>query len=214
MATLTTTLFQKLLKEAVMVTQELHDLEHKKLTARAFLAEAIANAYTDLARLDALEEVIKRDGGQTLRSTPMFVRQVVELVRRPNWTRAPKEMRRISFLTSTELTAELATIHNSPMELFALGVKQAAERFPEDFGTVENWDAAERRFTDLQTRQRDLFRRIEREPSLEDLTVDLQAPPDARNARVGFAITGGAVPPGDDAGQRLVAWLLDHDVKP
>ncbi len=59
-----------------------------------------------------------------------------------------------------------------------------------------------------------LLQRVEREFGGEELAVTFGQPCGScrRNYDVGFKIANGEVQPGPGCGERLVAWLITHDI--
>jgi hypothetical protein len=133
---------------------------------------------------------------------------MIQFLKGPNWSFAPKEARRLGFLTTDATNGELAARRNSSVELFCVAVQIAGEKHPECFGTNENSDHYARRFAELSEQQRDLFAKIGTTLTADDLYF--RRPDEKKLADVSFKLSHGSVPvvPQDSAGERLVNFLI------
>lgn len=201
--------FADLVREAVEVTRELRALDNvaaSKLTAEAYLRDAMRIAQTTSERLAKLRSELERPTGHNTFEAAATLRRMVAAIRSSNWPRPPRELRRLNFLTTPETVAELAALGSSTFELFALGVQIAAEKHSADFGNCEDGDGYDRRLLDLAMRRDELYRQIENAYTSNDLLI---GEPDAQGRSVvSFKLSGGAVPLGPHAGERLVNWML------
>ncbi len=211
--------FQELLAEAVEVERELRrieELRHYKLTAPAFVAMAIRQARTSREKVDQLRALLQADEGRTLSAIWTFLRQAVQFIRQGSCTRPPETPRRISFLDPRDaVVAEAPSIGATGLlELFAVASLIAADRHPDAFGENTDWEAWTRRRETLRERRTVLLQRVEREFGGEELAVTFGQPCGScrRNYDVGFKIANGEVQPGPGCGERLVAWLITHDI--
>lgn len=199
--------FQKLVNEAVTTTRELRALEsgRPKLTAKAFLRDAMNVANMSKERLSELEAALKQPAMAPMRG---FFHRTIEYIR-THYCRPPNELRRLSFLGTPETESCMATVRSNYFEMFAVAVKQCADKYPECFGTLDNYGVYQERVTRLREKCTALNKRIAKECHGDDLDVR-----DAGRgmAIVSFAMTGGEIPlyPVTDAGERLVDWVLNH----
>ncbi len=103
----------------------------------------------------------------------------------------------------------MAAVRSNWLEAFALAVKVCTDRYPEDFGAIDNWQAYEAKVEALRSQRDELFRRIAKECSGSDLDVK-----DAGQgmAIISFAMTQGEVSlhPMSDTGERLVNWMMSR----
>ena len=196
----------ELVLQAAKVVQELQvksTCAAMKLTQDAFLRNALRIARSTSERLVQLEASIKQD---SLFETADALRRMCAAVRTPNWTAPPQELRRLNYLITPGVVSELAMAGSSTFELFALAAKITAERYPEAFGSCEDTAAHDKRLLELTLERDELFAKIENSYTADDLSIDS---PDERGfARVTFKISGGSVPIGLNAGERLVGWML------
>ena len=208
------TTFTDLLREAVKTSRDLARLEDRayyKLSAQAFVRDAIRNARTTPEKVAALRKTLDEDGGRTLREAVACLRRMQKFITEDTCTRAPASVHRLSFLDPRDLAAaEVVSIGETGLlELFAVAATIAAEQHPEAFGQNEDWPAWERRCAEVRERRIVLLQRIEREHGGDDLQITVH-PPCSQCGRVltgGFTIAGGEVPPGPGCGERLVAWV-------
>lgn len=207
----TRTAFEQLVKEAAEAELQLRDLERparKKLSAKAFVAEAIANARSSPEKVAALRQTI--EGNATAFPYILrFLRKSVHAIRESHMPAPPPSASHsyLSVLGRDECGAELATLGSHVMELFCLAV-QDAERFPDVFGTATSSEGWKRDHAATKKRRDELFARIGKEFTRDDEAHD-DVRPDGF-ARVTFRISGGAVTttPFANAGERLVNWIV------
>ncbi len=204
-----TTDFQKLLREAVKVCAAYDEAEaQRKLTAKAFMRDALKKAGTSHAKLDALEKAIEAPVMERCRQ---FRRRAIRFLKEPLCTCFPTEPRKLTWLVQggvDELYAELARVGSDIFELFALAVRDATRQYPDAFGTIEDMDTHQQKLKALAAERAEIFARIETSYTPCDLqigTLDKRG-----NASVSFAISGGEVPLGPLAGERLTNWLRSH----
>ncbi len=196
-----------LLKKALAVEREyqkLTSLAGQKLSARAYLAEALKNSRCDAKDLTRLRREFEDPDGPGLDAARFALRKMVNSVRSPNYPWPPGDPVRMRHLVPDGALAELTNIHATPMQLFALAVQTAGERHPESFGEVESHEGWQRRVAELQARIATAYNQ-------DDILVDdLDA---TGRARVAFRISSGAVPiyPKENCGERLVNWLLANE---
>lgn len=204
--------FNDLLKKALAVEREyqkLTSLRGQKLTAKAYLAAALAYARSDAKDLVRLRRELEDAGGLGLNAAQGTLRKMVAAVRSPNypWPPAPGDLA-LRHLVPDAALAELANIRATPMQLFALAALLVGERYPESFGAIESYEVWKQRMAELERERAALRARIPtaydpRDILLDDLDVE-------GRARVTFALSGGAVPiyPTKTASERLISWLL------
>jgi len=200
--------FTKLLKAAVKVCEAYDKAEsQRKLTAKAFLREALEVANTDNARLDALETAIERP---IMERSRQFYRNALKFVKEPFCSCPPRQPKKLNWLVQghiDELTAELSTARSNTFELFCLAVRTAVKKFPESFGTITDMAAHGEKLKALQAERAELYRQIETSYTPSDLQMRNVS---GGSANVSFAISGGAVALGEHAGERLTGWLREN----
>src|SRR6266705_2377911 len=175
-----------------------------KLTGEAFLREALAIAHSTPERLMELREGLKK--GPAFERANQALRNITKRVRNPTSTSPPTKLKNIGDLIGDDVRSELSALRSNPFELFALGVLIAVEEHPDSFGS--NSGDAERRFQEVTAQRDALNAKIGTDYGPEDIEFsDVDA---AGRARVTFKISGGKVPiyPKENAGERLVAWLI------
>lgn len=199
--------FNQICKKAVETKLRLDDLERPhKLSASAFLRDAVSIAGTTDARLDLVEKALSRP---EFRWSQQFYRTSMKFIREATCPRPPNDVRRISWLGKiAEVTAELSSIQSSPFELFALASRTITREHPEFFGGVDDWDAFQKHLADTKTELEKFYKEIEAAYSPSDLIID-NADKEGR-ARVSFRISHGAVHLGDGFPERLVTWLKEN----
>jgi hypothetical protein len=207
--------FSAVVAEAIAVTEELNSLnaaETRKLTPAALFRETLASVQGSPERVAALRAAIEK-GEPGLDHTRATLRRMIQFLRGPNWSFAPKEPRRLGFLTTEATNGELALRRSSSVELFCVAAQIAGENYPEAFGIIADSAKWEGRVAELKSRQADLFAQIGSTLTAEDLTI---GPLNSRGeAKVSFKLSDGNVPiaPQDNSGERLVKYLLANATK-
>lgn len=200
--------FIKLLTEAVKVCEAYDAAEkQRKLTAKAFLREALEVANTNNQRLDALEMAIERP---IMERSRQFYRNALKFIKEPFCSCPPRLPRKLNWLVqghTDELTAELATARSNTFELFALAVRTCTRKFPKAFGTITDMVAHNEKLKALELERNELYRQIETSYAPSDLQIRNVS---GGTANVSFAISGGEVPLGEHGGERLTGWLREH----
>jgi hypothetical protein len=195
--------YHALLAEAAAAAQacvELNRPENWRLTAEAYVREAISAAGTTPARLDWLEKEL------AARPELGVLRKFEIAIRGPNYPTVPREPRRISHLLTLAEEAALLALGSGVMEAFALCAVRLAKTHPEIFGRCENLHEQEQKLMDLTLRRDEFYRRLETEYSGDD--VDLGKPDGEGRAAATLKMTAGAVPLGPNLGERVVSWFL------
>src|SRR5258708_15004324 len=144
--------FTELLKKTLSIEREhrkLTSLAGSKLSAKAFLADAVTFARSDLKALAALRRELE-GGGAGLDAARAALRKTVAAVRSPNFPWVPSDPSRLRYLGSDAALAELAMVHSTLPMLFAVAVLVATERHPESFGPVEDHQAWAQRVAELE----------------------------------------------------------------
>jgi hypothetical protein len=183
-----------------------------KLSAAAFLREAIRIADTQPERLRELREKIYDPENPMWFEAKAALRRMVVSFRSPNWAGPSRELRRYNFLLTGETLSEVVALGSSTFELAALAVLITTEEHPDAFGKCEDLVAHEKKLMALALRRDELYQQIETQYTADDLLI---GKPDAKgNAVVSFKISNGAVTLGPNAGERLVSWKLAQDTNP
>lgn len=130
----------QLIDRAVDCRRKLRHLEAgKKLTFKAFYAEALELAGCDAARIKKLAEDIQNKPGT--RHLQMFISKLVRVLREPNFPRCPRDPTKvINVYGSNEAFQELVALNATVAEAIALAVFQVHARFGNDaFGVIQDW---------------------------------------------------------------------------
>lgn len=215
--------FEQLVDEALAIHRELvaacttyGDARDDKLSAKGYVAEALKNAHCDLATIERLDKVVSNlpeDSNQQL------LRFVAEVTKKAAATRVdqgcnlrPVKGNLHSFFNydnaaMVEAIVQSNMLGSNPFELVALAAYRATRDFPDNFGSIENWDAHEVEQADRQRRFEDVCRRIAEgwhaaTYRIEDITAD-------GRGRIVLTVKGIEIPLGDPAtlGQRLCEVL-------
>jgi len=200
----------ELVAEAVKVTQELSAMNSphgRRLTARALFRETLATIQGSPERVARLRSAIE-DGEPGFDHTKATLRRMIQFLKQQSCYGAPKEVRRLNFLTTDATNGELASRRNSAVELFCVAVQMASEKHPECFGETEDSAKYAGRMAELTERQRELFEQIVASITADDLLI---GEPDSNGrALVSFKMSNGSIPiaPQNDAGERLVNYLI------
>lgn len=207
---MTTSPFNKLLKEALEASKKVEHLEaQRKLSAKAFLRDALKLANTSHEKLNLLETALENP---IMQRSQQFYRSSLKLLKEPvGCSCFPTEPRRLTWLClgrEDELYAELNMADSDIFKLFALAVRTATKKWPETFGTIEDMDAHKKALKEAIRTRDELYKEIEVRYTPLDLRIG-EHDKEGR-AQVTFAVSGGEVPIGSHAGERLVGWLKVH----
>jgi len=179
-----------------------------KLSASAFLREAIRIADTTPERLRSLREKIFDPENPIWFEAKAALRRMVVSIRSPNWPGPSRELRRYNFLLTEESLGEVVALGSSTFELAALAVLICAEEHPDAFGTCEDLVAQDTKLMELALRRDELYKLIETQYTADDLLIGT---PDGKgHSVVSYKMSGGAVPLGPNAGERLVNFMLSQ----
>lgn len=206
--------FMVLVKSAIDVEKTFRDLNKAgvgKLSGEAFLKGAMEKANTTLEKITTLRKTIEER--EDLEASRAFVRNAIRQIREKSLSAPflkPYHMRWLSLGRIEEVTAELAAFSANPYMLFAVAVLVATEKHPDCFGTVEDANAHTEKFRQIKALREDLFARIAKEYTPEDIQVGNIT--SKGMAYITFKVSNSEVPiaPFDNAGERLVNWLMDH----
>jgi hypothetical protein len=207
--------FNALVREAIQVTERLNALttvDGQRLSAAALERETREMARISSTQIAKLREVMAAatPGFDHTRAT---LRRMKTFLRGPNWSGAPKDASKLRFLTTDASNGELARINSSPLELFCVAVQMASEEYPESFGLAESSTGVADEVSSLRERQKTLFDQIGTAYTADDLHVESL---DARGqATTSFKLSDGkvSIAPPNDAGRRLVDYLISHAEK-
>ena len=207
--------FIALLREAMDVTRELkkYDIvENNKMSAKAFVRVAIARARTNWQKLVNLRAELDHSD---FRAAAGMLRVIIKFIRSGNCTAPPKQPSRLNMFATLDGMDQLPLLKASLYELFALAAMIASEKYPEAFGAIEDMDAHQDRLTELRESQANLFKRIETEYTAEDIQLADTNDMMKREGfiRATFKISNGEVPLGQGCGEKLIAWLIAHNVE-
>lgn len=169
------------LKQAVQIQHKLNLLPPTpRLSAKAFVAEAMRNAGIDESDLDGVAEKIEQSSYSTPKS---FLRTLTrEVAGSPNYPRPPTDASRVErAYGSDNLLSELNAIGVSPLQVVAVAAKHVAERQPERFGTVSSWERFDAKRNDLERQRREIMMEIEKALTIDDLEFVNDVPPSERD---------------------------------
>lgn len=203
--------FTGLLRDAARLQAKLAGYDSPRsspLSADAFVTEALKNADTNHTKLDALEAKLSEDKTPACFRSLRAIERFVTDTRFGACSRPPRNGQRLGFLGRDSATAELLGLNSNFMELFALGVRNAARRTPEKFGDVVDTDAHDRESEKLKTDLAALKQHLATAWRPDDLTI---APVGTGGlCRVTFAVTRGGVDvfPTETCADRAIAWAL------
>lgn len=132
------TSLDKLVALAVDVERQIAALPRlPKLSAKAWVAAAMKNAKADAKRLDAIEALFSRPGGDRLGGFVRTLRRMVVEV--PNYGVPPDDGVRLLHAYGREgLHATLNEFGVTALELLALAARISAEMHPNVFGEVQH----------------------------------------------------------------------------
>lgn len=201
--------FEKLLAQAVEVKKTLDVLSKPhKLTAKAFLREALQIANSSHAKLDALEENLRRP--QFPRAN-QFLRKSILFIKEPLCPCPPREVRRIAWLGKMdEAQAELASVGFNIFELFALAVRQTIKQHPTAFGELDSMDGYMQELASTKEKFQKLLSEIETAYGPEDLRIGQT---DKKGfGQITFIVSEGAIPLAEGFPERLVNYLVEKNV--
>src|SRR2546426_19445 len=174
--------FEQIVKEAVETEFELRRLQeprHRKLTAAAFVKQALSYSGSTAEKVEKLRRAIEANPAgfpQTLR----FLRRATQAVRTSTMTSPPAAASHPYFSTfgRDDAQAELATVASHVLEAFVIAVQDAAQLDPSAFGDATDLAVYQKTFQGLQLRRQQLFQRIGTEFMVGDLAFErYDAPP-------------------------------------
>lgn len=208
------TAFTALVKEAIDLTRQLDAARSRtatRLTATAMMRETLALCGSTPERIAKLRKMVEAgEPGLSDTRTHSF-RWMLDFIQDIHWTYPPADPRRLAFLWTDVTEAELAVRGYMPIELFCVALSIASEHHPEAFGESESSKGHAEKVERLAKRQAELFDQIAKSWTAEDADV---GPFDREGrAAVTFRLSAGAVPVGDNAGERLVNYLLSKNGK-
>jgi hypothetical protein len=165
------TKLDRALSEALNLYEELRTLrKQRKLTAKAMVAEALAQADCDARRVEALRLEIDRPGLDAVRA---FVRAMTKFYASPTCSRATlNPARALTAYGNPETAAAIAEMPAKTAEMMALATTLAAEAHPDAFGGIEDFEAHYRRVADLEARVDAYVDRFEKLVCGDDLVFE------------------------------------------
>ncbi len=216
--------FNELLREALALEKEIRahqalGYKAQKLSAKAFLREALQNAGKSEKQIRALWQTLE-EKRQILLNIWSFITALKQNFAGQQEMGAigcldPPRENLVSFAPNRDMTAllvELSTLGGawSVLDLVAVATLWAMEECPEAFGAIEDsllqngerWNVKHQRHSEL-------LEKIPKEFTPEDLSyLDIGG----GLCKVAFRVSAGEVPlhPTLNAGERLVSWLMQH----
>jgi uncharacterized protein (DUF1501 family) len=203
----------ELVAEACRLALEIRRRETRpKLTAAGFVAAAVKAARSSAEKVAALRQQLEANAAGFPRAGA-FVRQLALLYREPTTSRPAADPSNPALTQAgrDEAQAELATVSSTAMEAAAVAALLAAEDRHATFGQLESWETHTQELSEMRERLQNLYGRIEREVTGDDVGMEDTGILSYREAglfRVTFKVSGGAVPLGPNAGERLTTFLL------
>lgn len=206
--------FHQLVREAIEVSEQLNATYGGKLSADAAMNEAAALAKATPAQIKKLRGALN-DGTLGLDHSRAAVRRLLrEIFRDGKFNTLPRDPSKLApRLTHYcgRAPDELLPYGASLLTLFACAVAEAAERFPDAFGTADSSAALSGNVAELQARQRALFEKIQANITADALDFGEYLQGRATPAK--FKNTDVEVAPVATAGERLVQYLMAHREK-
>jgi hypothetical protein len=199
------------LKRAADLAQKLAEQESgAKLSADAFEREALEAAGATTAHIDLIEEELRHPD---YASAQQLVRKLAETIGSANVHSVPPADRMAMFIraySGEAAEAQLATLGCKGSYAFALAVRHAANRYPDRFGVIDDWQAYQKTLDDLRNEYQSAL--VDINFGIADLIVDYDSVSNEERARglcrVSFSCTSGEVTLGQNWRQRLVNWQL------
>lgn len=143
----------ELIAEGVGVVQQLERLgQNRKLTASAFLAEAIEFADTTREEVEKLGVDLETKLGTDYANA--FVSKLVRVFRESNYPRCPNDPGSVlNCYGSNEAFQQLTSLGATVAQAIALAVMRVHQKFGDDaFGVTKNWDKYVKEYTNLRYR--------------------------------------------------------------
>lgn len=216
--------FEQVLDEAVELhrslaaaTNTFGDSRDEKLSARGYLKEALANARTDLLAIKKLDQVVLSLPEQAY---PNLTRFVTCVTKQAAATKASEgcNLRPVTgnlhFFVGCDQAAfsgvliEAMGIGSNVLQLVALAAYRATRDFPDNFGSIEDWDAAEAEQKAIYARLGELYAEIA--TAWHEATYRIEDIDASGRGRILLTVKGVDVPLGDPEtlGERLCELLL------
>lgn len=167
-----TSKLEKTVQEAVAVQREIDSLPNNpKLSAQAFLAQAMAQAGTTKRKLDALEGRLS-DPAYSLAAA--FIKRLErDVCLSENYGSPPTNGSKLVRAYGRESTmAELNGIGAAPLDCLALASRWAVARRPERFGTLEDLNEHFENVEDLYRKRDSLLHKMQSVMVGSDLLID------------------------------------------
>lgn len=215
--------FQEAVAEGVRISKAMQaatqfgDSRDQKLSAKAYLEEALYNGRTSVAKLRKLEKVLSQEGAVTPWISRFlgnaFELMVATRVDRGAMLRPACANLHMVLGTSQDQVVYLLTegmvYGTNPLELMALAALRATEAQPDAFGSIDDYDKHMSEGEENYRAFRAACARVQESASAEDFFI---VPVDAQQglARVTYRWKGentGIVAFRPDAGADLIAWV-------
>jgi len=167
--------FAELVDEALPLYHELNapgpfgDDRDEKLSAEAYLREALSNARTDQKKIEALDKVVAKlpeDGNKHLLQFVANVQRQAEATRPQDGVDLRPVTGNLHYFVGLDTAAfvgvivEANAIGSNPLELVALAALRATRDSPESFGGIEDWDKHHAAIEQKRGRLAALYQRI------------------------------------------------------
>lgn len=162
-----------LVNRGIEILRELRRGERPRLSAKAFVKAALKIADCTPADLTAFEAKLAITPGCD--DTRRFIRQMVLRFKdtRGFPTPHPDTGRMLNAYGTEGVVGELAVLAATPAMCQALAAREAADRFPENFGVVQDWDSHQRRDGELRKRLAEIHEEMRGAATTADFKSDL-----------------------------------------
>lgn len=166
--------FNRCVSNAADVQIELSSLESQtKLSANAFLAEAMWTAKCTLSLLGRIEKKLKETNAPAITA---FLRKIAKEFAEPTSPRPPNDLARVSKIGriygGDDLTAQISMLGFTLPGIVAYGAKLSTTRYKDRFGNIEDFDAHVVKIADLQSELKSCYREMQATVSGSDLIFD------------------------------------------
>jgi len=158
------------INEGIEVLRELKRMSRPRLSAKAFTRAAIKIADATPKDVAAFEDRLNNTLG--CEHAKRFVRQMTLAFRSNFPTPHADTGKMLRVYGDRETLADLLAVEGTPALAQAVAAKRAAERWPETFGKVEDWDKHQRRYAELRERLDGVYDQMRKAASALDFLYD------------------------------------------
>lgn len=179
-----------LLRQAVSLSHSLDELERQtKLSTKAFVREAVANAGIDRHRVRTLRKQI--DGAEGCYHAVAFVRRLASEFKSAQFPRPPRDAAKMLRVFGHDAAGtELRELGLRVADAVAVAALISTELHPDHFGSIESWDEHQSKLREARQRLDWALEQMHDAVSGRDLRIDVESltptERDAGLARVSF----------------------------